>query len=165
MDFGLGLIPDLLRGKKFDEALVTNAKQGAMAGLAMFGIPAMGAGAASPAAGSYAADAAGTSAGFGGADAMTIAPKGASPSMFKGLLDTASTVGQAAQGAGAVQGLLGGGQPMQASPPPQTGGSDGLAQLYATLQQGAQQSAQMDAQNRAKQQELLKRFGGGYGAA
>ncbi len=113
-----------------------------------------------PAAGSYAADAVGTASGYGGFGAVTNGPA-ASGTTMKGLLDTAGSVGQAAS---AASGLLGGGQQVQ-SQAPQFGGGGDLSQLYASIQQGDAQANQYDMQNRAKQQELLKRFGGGYGAA
>jgi hypothetical protein len=159
MDFGLGLIPDLLRGKKFDEALGTNLKQGALAGLAMFGIPALAGGAATGAATGSAID-------YGTGEAFAnVAGAGASggsaavtPSAgFGGLLGSA---GQALGAANSAQGLLSG--PQQAAPQVsnQTDGGAGLSQLYASMRQGDAQRMQEEMQKRQKMNGL---FGGQNG--
>lgn len=129
MDFGFGFLPDLLRGKSFKDALETNAKQGAMAGLAMFGLPAAGAG-----------EAVGATTG-----AFDFSPS------FGGLLEGAKEaasyakpIGEAAGAANAVGGLLTP-QPVQGHAPQgiNPAGAQTLAQLYQQGQVSPEEQARL----------------------
>lgn len=71
---------------------------------------------------------------------------------------------QALGAANAVKSLMPQEQPIQGSAPPpmQTGG---LSELYQSMQVQDEQRMKEDLQARVRQQELLKKFGGGYGFA
>jgi len=139
MSIGLGLIPDLLRGKKFEDALATNAKQGAMAGLAFFGAPAMFGSAAPSVTNATQADALMGTEGYGASAAGGSLGLG-------GMLKTASGYAQPAmqslQAAQAAKGLL---QEPQAQPVQTYQGNPGGAQVLAQL---AQQTPQEQKRQR-----------------
>lgn len=87
--------------------------------------------------------------------------------LLSGFAEKAKPFTDAARAASSVSGLLGGGQsqPVQGAAPPQTVGSGGLSQLFSQLQSDDASKMELELQRRAKQQETLKRFGGGYGFA
>jgi len=74
----------------------------------------------------------------------------------------AKPAGQALSAASQVQSMMPQSQPIQGSAPPpmQTGG---LSELYQSMQNQDGQRMDEEAQARMRQQELLKKFGGGYG--
>lgn len=76
----------------------------------------------------------------------------------------AKPAGQALNAASQVQSMMPQEQPVQGSAPPpmQVGG---LSELYQSMQAQDGQRIEADLQARARQQELLKKFGGGYGIA
>jgi len=87
--------------------------------------------------------------------------------LFAGLKSAGEYIKPASQALGAasqVQSMIPQEQPIQGSAPPpmQTGG---LSELYQSLQNQDGQRMEADLQARMRQQELLKRFGGGYGIA
>jgi uncharacterized protein YidB (DUF937 family) len=152
MDFGYGLIPDLLRGKDFKDALVTNAKQGAMAGLAFFGLPQFGSAVAPTTTATNPAiieSAVGTE-GYGVSSATPAASGGLLGGM-KGAMGSMKPYMEAAGAASQVKGLLGdgGSQPIQAPQVAQgnSGGAQTLMQLY---QQGTQIPADVQARLQRK---------------
>ncbi len=165
MDFGLGFIPDLLRGKKFEDALATNAKQGAMAGLAMFGIPALGASGAAAGGGSgLTLGGSGAASGMGGGTGLLAGAGGAAgvaapanalalsaPASSGGFMASLQPYMQAAGAASQVKGLLGdgGSQPIQA-PQVAQGNPAGAQTLMQLYQQGTQMTPQDQARLQRK---------------
>ena len=146
MSIGFGLIPDLLRGKKFEDALATNAKQGAMAGLAFFGAPAMFGSAAAPtAAAPTNAALIDSSLGTAGYGVSSATPASGSLGLG-GALKAASSYAQPAmqslQAAQAAKGLL---SEPQAQPVQTYQGNPGGAQVLAQL---AQQTPQEQKRQR-----------------
>lgn len=164
-----GTIPDILMGKKPKDALLDNLKAAAVVGTGMAFAPGLlGAGAAGSAPGALfnaaadsqlanAAMGADALGGYGGAVSTPTLVNGSSP----GLLDTVSSyakpVGQAAQAANAIGGLLGPQkQPMQVSPVMQnSGGSQSLASLANMNEQAQLAQLQSDMQRRARRQQLI----------
>lgn len=142
MDFSFGFIPDLLRGKNVGDSLKDNVKQGALAGLAMFGLPALGA--AAPATGATNAaliDSAVGTAGYGASSATPAA--GGLMAGMKDAMGYVKPIGEAAGAAQSVGGLLSG--PQVQAPQPQ-----------GINPQGAQTLAQLAQQGQVNPEELMK---------
>lgn len=88
----------------------------------------------------------------------------ASPSAFSNAMGFVKPIGEAANAANSVKGLLGSPQPLQPSPMmQQQNGSDSLTQLVNSNNQNQQLLQQQGEQERARRMALLARFGGQYG--
>jgi hypothetical protein len=158
----LGIIPDVLRGKPFDKAVTDNLLAVPMAAAGANMMPS-----AMPNTGSYAAEAFGTPAGYGGVQAPMQMPSsgGGLLSGFKTAASYVQPVMQAAQAAQSVNGLFQ--KPQMQAPPMMQQNGMGAQTLGTVAQAGQQQIDQtMDADTKRRmmnQQIINQMMGRNYG--
>lgn len=157
----LGVIPDVLRGKQFQQALIDNAiaVPTAAAGADLLSAPTQ----AMP---SYSAANFGTPAGYGGVNAAVNVPKaGGLLDGFKAAASYAQPFAQAASAAGSIKGLLS--EPQMQAPqmmPTQNTGAQSLVGLAQSGQQQIDQLMSEDMKRRmANQQIIQSMMGRNYG--